>query len=111
MCSLNHLAFFTRPDIAFAISKLSKFNANPMNTYLKAALHVLWYLKSTHNYCIVYRRSTTVPITDILSYSDVDFANDEDDRKSYIGYVFIVNGSAITWSTHKQHTVAFSIME
>jgi hypothetical protein len=27
--SLNHLSVFTKPDIAFAISKLSKFNADP----------------------------------------------------------------------------------
>ena len=106
MSSLNHLSVFTRPDIAFAISKLSKFNANPTTTHFKAALHVLRYLKSTRNYCIVYRRSSTVPITDIIGYSDADFGSDEDDRKSYTGYVFIINGGAVTWSTHKQHTVA-----
>ena len=109
--SLNHLAVFTQPDIAFAISKLSKFNANPMTTHYKAVLHVLQYLKSTRNYCIVYRRSFMVPITDIIGYSDADFASDEDDRKSYTGYIFLVNGGTITWSTYKQHTVAFSSME
>ena len=109
--SLNHLAVFTRPDITFAVSKLSKFNANPSTTHYKATLHVLRYLKSTRNYCIVYRRSLTVPITDIIGYSDADFASDEDDRKSYTGYIFLINGGAITWSTHKQHTVAFSSME
>ena len=109
--SLNHLTVFTRSDIAFAVSKLSKFNANPMTTHYKATLHVLRYLKSTRNYCIIYRRSFTVPIIDIIGYSDADFASDEDDRKSYTGYVFLVNGGAITWSTHKQHTVTFSNME
>jgi hypothetical protein len=67
---LNHLSVFTRPDIAFAISKLSKFHANPTNTNFKAALHVLRYLKFTRNYRIVYGRSSTVPITDIIGYSD-----------------------------------------
>ena len=86
--SLNHLAVFSRPDIAFAVSKLSKFNANPTMTHFKTALHVLRYLKSTRNYCIVYKRSPTVPITDIIGYFDADFANDEDDRKSYTGYVY-----------------------
>ena len=52
-----------------------------------------------------------VPITNIIDYSDADFASDEDDRKSYIGYVFIVTSGVIIWSTHKQHTVAFSSME
>ena len=109
--SLNHLAVFTRPDIVFAVSKLSKYNSNPTTTHLKAALHVLRYLKGTRNYCIVYRRSTNVPILDIIGYADADFASDEDDRKSYTGYVFLINGGAVTWSTHKQSTVAFSSME
>jgi len=94
--SLNHLAVFTRLNIAFAVSKLSKYNANPTTTHFKATLHVLRYLKSTRNYCIVYLRSPTILITDVIGYSDADFASDEDDRKSYTGYVFIVNGGTIT---------------
>ena len=109
--SLNHLAVFSRPDITFAVSKLSKYNANPTTMHFKAALHVLRYLKGTRNYCIVYCRSTTVPIIDILGYSDSDWASDEDHRKSYTGYVFIICGGAVLWSTHKQSTVAFSSME
>jgi hypothetical protein len=109
--SLNHLAVFSRPDITFAVSKLSKYNSNPTTTHFKSALHVLRYLKSTRNYCIVYRKSLKVPIIDVIGYSDSDFANDEDDRKSYTGYVFIINGGAVSWSTHKQSTVAFSTME
>jgi len=108
--SLNHLAVFSRPDITFAISKLSKYNANPTTTHFKAALHVLRYLKATRNYCIVYYRSMSIPIIDVLGYSDSDFASDEDDRKSYTGYVFLICGG-VSWSTHKQSTVAFSSME
>src|SRR5271154_3287127 len=54
--SLNHLAVFTRPDISFAVSKLSQFNSNPTTSHLKAAMHVLRYLKGTCNLCIVYKR-------------------------------------------------------
>jgi len=109
--SLNHLSVFSRPDITFAVSKLSKYNSNPTTTHFKTALHVLRYLKATRNYCIVYKKSTTVPIIDVIGYSDSDHASDEDDRKSYTGYVFIINGGAVSWSTHKQVTVAFSSME
>ena len=109
--SLNHLAVFSRPDITFAVSKLSKYNANPTTTHFKTALHVLRYLKGTRNYCIIYRKSTTIPIIDIIGYADSDFASDEDDRKSYTGYVFLICGGAVSWSTHKQHTVALSSME
>jgi hypothetical protein len=109
--SLNHLAVFSRPDITFVVSKLSKFNSNPTMTHFRAALHVLRYLKSTRNYCIIYYKSTTIPIIDILGYTDSDHASDEDDRKSYTGYVFIICGGAVSWSTHKQSTVAFSSTE
>jgi hypothetical protein len=80
-------------------------------THFRAALHVLRYLKSTRNYCIIYYKSTTIPIIDILGYTDSDHASDEDDRKSYTGYVFIICGGAVSWSTHKQSTVAFSSTE
>src|SRR5437762_5839470 len=91
---LNHLAVFTRPDIVFAVSKLSKYNSNPTTTHFKADLHVLRYLKATRNYCIVYKRSTNVSILDVIDYSDSDFTNDKDDRKSYTGYVFLIYGGA-----------------
>ena len=55
--------------------------------------------------------SIAVPIIDILGFSDSDFASDEDDRKSYTGYVFLICGGAVSWSTHKQSTVALSNME
>ena len=39
--SPNHLAVFTKPDIAFAIFKLYKFNANPTTILFKATLYSL----------------------------------------------------------------------
>jgi hypothetical protein len=96
MSSLNYLSVYSWLDIIFTISKLSKYNSNLMTTHFKAALHVLQYLKSTHNYCIIYHKSMKVPIIDGVGYSDSDFSSDKDDRKSYTGYVFIINGSTIS---------------
>ena len=45
--SLNHLAVFSHPDIAFTVSKLSRFNINPTVMHYKAGQHVLRYLKGT----------------------------------------------------------------
>jgi hypothetical protein len=33
------------------------------------------------------------------------------DRISYTGYIFIINGGAVSWTAHKQTTVAHSTME
>ncbi len=68
--SLNHLAVFTRPDIAFAASKLAQFNSNPTAKHLNAVLHVLRYLKGTRNLFIIYQRQEHKLI--ILGHSDSD---------------------------------------
>ena len=104
--SLNHLAVFTRPDIAFAASKLAQFNSNPTAIHLNAALHVLRYLKGTRNLSIIYKRQEH-KLT-ILGHSDSDWAADSNDRKSFTGYVFMVHGGPATWNSHKQTTVAHS---
>ena len=104
--SLNHLAIFTRPDIAFAASKLAQFNSNPTAIHLNAALHVLRYLKGTRNLSIIYKRQEHT--LTILGHSDSDWAADSNDRKSFTGYVFMVHGGPATWNSHKQTTVAHS---
>ena len=104
--SLNHLAVFTRPDISFAASKLAQFNSNPNATHLSAAQHVLRYLKGTRNLSIVFKRQQRKDM--IVGYSDSDWGSDSIDRKSFTGYVYMVNGGPATWKAHKQSTVAHS---
>jgi hypothetical protein len=87
--SINHLAVFTRPDIAFAASKLAQFNSNPTAKHLNAAFHVLRYLKGTRNLSIIYKRQEH-NVT-ILGYSDSGWTSDSIDRKSFTGYMFMVS--------------------
>jgi Reverse transcriptase (RNA-dependent DNA polymerase) len=107
--SLNHLAVYTRPDIAFAVSKLAQFNSAPTATHLKAAMHILRYLKGTRNLCLVYKRQPST--VNMVGYSDADWGSDENDRISYTGYAFAVHGGLASWSSHKQTTVANSTMQ
>ena len=81
---LNHLTIFTRSDIIFAIFKLSKYNFNSTITYFKVDLYILYYLKATYNYYIIYKRSINVLIFDII-----------DDRKLYTNYIFLINDDII----------------
>jgi hypothetical protein len=49
----------------------------------------------------------------LIGYADADFANDENDRKSYSGYCFFIsfNSSPVSYSSKKQTLVAQSTME
>ena len=50
--SLMYLASATRPDISFAVSKLSRFVSNPGDDHWKALERLMRYLKGTMNYSL-----------------------------------------------------------
>ena len=47
----------------------------------------------------------------VKGYTDASFDTDPDDSKSQKGYVFMVNGGAVSWRSGKQATVAQSTIE
>jgi hypothetical protein len=113
MGSLNHLAIFTRPDISLAVSKLSQFNQDPSVTHLNAARRILKYAVSTKNFTIKYGGSPgrSPGAIQISGYADADWGSDLTERKSTTGYIFMMNGGPVSWTSKKQTTVALSTME
>ena len=112
--SLQYLASCTRPDISFTVGALGKYSSKPTTAHWTAALNVVRYLKGTAELGICYGGSSCSSSdnsTKVLGYSDADFAGDVDTRRSTTGYVFILNGGAISWSSRHQKTVATSTME
>ena len=43
-----------------------------------------------------------------MGYTDADYAGDVDTRRSTTGFVFILFGGAVSWSSKRQATVAAS---
>lgn len=105
--SLMYLAVLTRPDISFSVSFLSQFNDCYTNTHWQCAKRILRYLQGTKDYCLKYVRGDT----ELKGYVDADWASNVKDRKSYTGFVFMLSGSAISWESKKQKTVALSSCE
>ena len=102
----------TRPDIAFSVAILSKFAQNPTLTHEAGVQRVLRYLHGSSSRGITY--TGTVPTSEeprLTGYCDSDWAADRDDRKSVTGYVFLLCGGAISWSSKKQKTPALSTVE
>ena len=93
MC-LMYLAITTRPDIAFAVKELSKFQQNPGEGHWKAAKHVLRYLKGTINHGLIYEPDGK---SGLVNYSDSDWAGCIDTRNSTIGSLHFWENMLISW--------------
>ncbi len=48
------------------------------------------------------------PSKEVLGYYDADWGGDLEDRRSTTGFVFIIGGGAISWSSKRQPTIALS---
>ena len=105
--SLMYIASCTRPDIAQAVGALARYMAAPTTAHWTAVKHILRYLAGTPDYGITYGPDTF----SLAAYCDASYAGCLDTRRSTTGYVFILNGGAITWSSRLQSTVAVSTTE
>ena len=97
----------TRPDVAYALGIVSRFQADPGEDHWKAVKNILKYLRRTKDIFLVYGGSDLK----LEAYSDSSFQSDPDDSKSISGYVFTLNGGAVSWKSTKQQTVADSTTE
>nr|ABA98362.2 retrotransposon protein, putative, Ty1-copia subclass [Oryza sativa Japonica Group] len=79
--SLMYLASATRPDISFAVSKLSRFVLNPGDDHWHALERVMRYLKRTMSYGIHYAGYPKV----LEGYSDSNWISDADEIKATSG--------------------------
>jgi len=105
--SLMYLASATRPDIAFAVSKLSRFVANPGDVHWRAVERIMRYLKGTVNHGLHYTGFPSV----LEGYSDANWISDADEMKATTGYMFTLGGGAVSWKSCKQTILTRSTME
>jgi len=106
--SLLYVQIGTRPDISFAVSRLAQYASNPSPHHIRLAKYVLRYLKGTSDLKLVYDGAQA---NGLYGYTDSDWGNDPDDRRSIGGYVFLLADAAISWCSVKQRTTAQSTTE
>jgi hypothetical protein len=104
---LNWLVRGTRTDLAFVVHKLSQHCHKPCERHWKGIQQVFRYLQGSQAVTLRYAGDNK----ELLGYSDTDYASDASDRKSTMGYVFILCGAAITWASRKQQTISTSTTE
>ena len=98
----------TRPDLSFSVSLLARFQANPGIDHWNALMHVIGYIRNTLDYGLTYSRDADLSPH---AYVDADYGGCRDTRRSTSGYVFIMAGGPVTWSSKRQTTVALSTVE
>jgi hypothetical protein len=87
-----YLTGATRPDISFAVNKLSRFTSNPGSDHWCALERVMRNLRGTSTYGLHYIGYPAV----LEGYSNSNWISDADEIKDTSGYVFTIGGAVVS---------------
>ncbi|KAL0360855.1 UNVERIFIED_CONTAM: Retrovirus-related Pol polyprotein from transposon TNT 1-94 [Sesamum radiatum] len=107
--SVMYLMVSTRPDIAYAVSCLSRYMSNAGTLHWEALKWLLRYLIKNGNTGIRFSKCSDG--VKLIGYVDSNYANDRDSRRSTTSYVFTLCGACISWKSQLQNIVALSTTE
>ena len=107
--SIMYAMICTRPDVSCALSMTSRYQQNPGDSHWMAVKNILKYLRNTKDMFLVYGSGEEELV--VKGYTDASFQTDRDDSRSQSGYIFILNGGAVSWKSSKQDVVALSTTE
>ncbi|KAL0439427.1 UNVERIFIED_CONTAM: Retrovirus-related Pol polyprotein from transposon RE2 [Sesamum latifolium] len=85
--SIQYVVQCTRPDVAYALSVTSRYQACAGEAHWNAVKSILTYLKRTKDMFLIYGGGELI----LEGYSDASFQSDDDDAKSQSGFVFKLN--------------------
>ncbi|KAI3731931.1 hypothetical protein L1987_63124 [Smallanthus sonchifolius] len=107
--SIMYAMLCTRPDVSYALRMTSRFQQSPSIAHWTAVKNILRYLRRTKDMFLIFggvKEELTV-----RCYTDASFQTDRDDSRSQSGFVFTINGGAVSWKSSKQSVVADSTTE
>jgi len=105
--SLQYLSV-TRPDLSFAVNKLSQFMHKPTEKHWKLVKRLLRYLSGTSNVGLLLHHQSPAHLH---AFSDADWGGNKDDFSSTSAYILYLGRNPVSWSSKKQQTVARSSTE
>jgi hypothetical protein len=104
--SLMYAMVYTRPDIAFALGRLSQYMQDPAEQHARGVKGLMRYLRSTVSFRICFG-----PKGKLITYSDADWASDRVDRKSISACVGLIGNGPVFWGSRKQTSVSTATTE
>ena len=95
----------SRHDIMQVVGMVGIFQSAPKQSHLVVVKRIVKYLKGTMNYGLPYPRNKNLQLN---AYSDVDWENYLDERKSTSGGAFFLGDSLVAWLSKKQGSISLS---
>jgi hypothetical protein len=106
--SIMYSMISTHPDVSYSIRTTSRHQADPGEDHWTAIKAILKYLRRTKDMFLVYGGKEELVV---IGYADASFQTDPDELKSQSGFVFTINGGAVSWKSSKQKTITDSTTE
>ena len=97
----------TRPDISYAVRKLSEFLDCYQRSHWDAAIWIVHYLKGSRDLRLRLGGGTI----DLKGFTDSSWGDCLDGRRSSMGYCYTLGGGIVSWSAKKQKVVVTSSTE
>lgn len=113
VASLIYIATWSRPEISYAVSLLSRYLTSPTKKLLMAVHRVYAYLKNTKTLGIRYTDNDDNghKKMELVAFCDSSDADCKLTSRSTGGYVIFLNGTPISWKSARHNTVSLSTME
>ena len=98
----------TRPDISFSVNKVCQFLHAPTSLHWTAVKRILRYIQGSIGTGLKLCKSSS---TAVSAFSDADWAECPDDRKSTGDFVVFLGSNLISWHAKEPATVSCSSTE
>jgi hypothetical protein len=100
--SIMYAMICTHTDVSSALSATSRYQSNYGDAHWTIVKNILKYLRRTKEVFLMFGGEEELLVK---GYSDARFQTYADDSKSQSGFVFCINGEAVSWKSSKQDTV------
>jgi hypothetical protein len=113
---INYLAQNSRPDISFAVHQCARFSKEPKDLHEKAVKHIIYHLQCTIDKPLIMKPNNNLSLD---AYCDSDFAGAwhqefahlRDSCLSRTGFIIVLAGVPIHWSSKLQTEITLSSTE
>jgi hypothetical protein len=96
--SIMYAMLCTRLDVSYALSAMSRYQSNYGEAHCIIVKNILKYLRRTKEVFLVFGGEEELVVK---GYSDASFQIDTDDSKLQSGFMFCLNGGAVSWKSYK----------